>query len=85
MATQPAQLTRSLPAIAQDMHINGMWLASLKAKCVGRDPDADEDASWTLLETKQEALQAEFCDTLHALTGLTWTRACNAMDAGGVA
>lgn len=85
MASQPATITRSLPAIAQEMHTNGMWFASLKAKCVGRDPDAGEDASWTLLEAKQEALQHEFCETLHALTGLTWTRACNAMDAGGAA
>jgi hypothetical protein len=85
MATQLQPSIRNMNLIAQDMHINGMWLASLKAKCIGRTPDADEDASWTLLEAKQEALQAEFCDTLHALTGLTWTRAINAMDAGGVA
>jgi len=80
MATQPAAITRSLPSIAQDLHINGVWFSTLRAQCVGRDPTVDEDAAWTRLEGRQEALQSEFCETLHALTGLTWTRACNAMD-----
>ena len=65
--TAPATLL----AIVGKLHIARCRCASLAARCIGRDPDAAEDARWTELEALIEQLERERDAALEAMTGMT--------------
>lgn len=82
MATQLQHTPRTMSAIELDLRNVSLRLATLRADCIGRVPTPEQHNRWDDLESQQAKLRAEFCGTLHALTGMSWTRVANVMDVG---
>ena len=61
----------TLLAILGRLHIARSRLASLRARCIERDPTTAEDALWTELEALIEQLERDRDAALEAMTGMT--------------
>lgn len=79
MATAPANIVRSLPAIALDIATTRSRQSSLYGRTQGREPDDDEDKLWSELDDRRDALENEFKTAFLLGTGLTWQMAWEVM------